>query len=161
MIPTAQGLLLNQVIITYFTYSSFVSSACSLRENVCIMLYYMKYFNVLITTACVHLYYQTKLLHASYICHIWYIGVAVNWTCHCTAATRRCPTNTKDASKRPTANTHCTGDGHSFIMHFHNHRLLNFFNIKTIMHFLLNIGFFNIFVYCYKLLYNYRNIFIY
>jgi len=134
MIPTAQGLLLNQVIITYIIF--YICIICiysiSLRENVYIMLYYIKYFNMLITTACVHLLYQRKLLHASYICHIWYIGVAVNWTCHCTAAARRCPTNTKDASKRPTANTHCTGDGHSFIMHFHNHRLLNFFKYQDI-----------------------------
>lgn len=61
--------------------------------------------------------------------HISYIGIAVNWTCYCTATTRWCSTYTKDASERPTTNAYCTGDGfiHSIIQlhHIHSHCLLN------------------------------------
>lgn len=118
MIPTAQGLLLNQVI----TYDSsfmldFVSIILHVHyyyyiKHIDVTLYFIRYTLYTITACNVHSYISAKeSLCASYICHVWYVGVAVDWTCYCTAATRWRSTHTKDASKRPATNTHCTGDG--------------------------------------------------
>lgn len=64
-----------------------------------------------------HFYYHKELLYASFIGHISNVGITINRTCNCTTTTRRRSTHIKDASKRATTNTYCTGDGfiHSFI----------------------------------------------
>lgn len=134
MIPTAQGLLLNQVIM----YLIYLSYACSVSfKNIHIVPVLaitnivqtiFKMLDIFIITAYMHFIHK-YLLYASYVYHISYIGFAVNWTCYCTATTRWCSTHTKNASQRPTTNTYCTGDGfiHSIIQlhHVHNHCLLN------------------------------------
>lgn len=129
MIPTAQGLLLNQVIITIYLFHVLIISVICMfiiiyiheKIYICIHIHmyihhsilYEIFYALYLLYNCLYMYfyYHKKLLHVSFICHISNVGITINWTCYCTATTRRRSTHTKDASKRATTNTYCTGDG--------------------------------------------------